>query len=57
MTDAAELAGNLEVIVRSVPGVTALYPTTPIVVTIVGSEPIQARWESYLVKPRKEPRR
>ena len=37
MTDAAELAGNLEVIVRSVPEVTALYPTTPIVVTIVGS--------------------
>ena len=37
MTDAAELAEKLETIVRSVPGVTVLYPTTPIVVTIVGS--------------------
>ena len=37
MTDAAELAENLEAVVRSVPGVAALYPTTPLVVTIVGS--------------------
>lgn len=37
MTDATELAEKLEAIVRSVLGVTALYPTTPIVITIVGS--------------------
>lgn len=37
MTDAEELASELEIVVRAVPGVVALYPTAPLVATLVGA--------------------
>ena len=37
MTDAADLAAELETVVRAVPGVITLYPTAPLVATIVGA--------------------
>ncbi|TFC94106.1 MULTISPECIES: hypothetical protein [Cryobacterium] len=37
MTDLAEFAREMESVVRSVPGVTAVYPATPVVVTVVAT--------------------
>ena len=37
MTDPAELARELESVVRSVPGVTAVYPASPVIVTVVAA--------------------
>ncbi|TFB86320.1 hypothetical protein E3O44_11985 [Cryobacterium algoricola] len=37
MTDTTALAADLETAVRAVPGVSALYPTAPLLATIVGA--------------------